>query len=142
MLICRALIKYGYSNFSLEILEYCAPEERFVRENHYIKNFAPEYNIVQESNTMPSRLKHIHSDTSKLKIGFSQPSRIMVSVTDILSNTETIFDSLGLAAKFLNVNSGQISLYFTRNQVKPFKKRYIIKIINKPLLGETKVIET
>ena len=25
MRICRALLKYGYSNFSLEILEYCDP---------------------------------------------------------------------------------------------------------------------
>jgi hypothetical protein len=26
MLINKALLKYGYSNFTLEILEYCEPE--------------------------------------------------------------------------------------------------------------------
>jgi len=59
MPICRALIKYGYSEFSLEILEYCAPEVRFEREYHYIKVLNPEYNIVRESNAMPSRIGHI-----------------------------------------------------------------------------------
>ena len=39
MLICRALVKYGYSKFNLEILEYCQPKERFARENHYIKEY-------------------------------------------------------------------------------------------------------
>lgn len=29
--ICRALLKYGYSNFSLEILEYCDPSEVLTR---------------------------------------------------------------------------------------------------------------
>ena len=30
--IYRALVKYGYSNFSLEILEYCDPSEAISRE--------------------------------------------------------------------------------------------------------------
>jgi len=98
--------------------------------------------MVQESNTMPSRIDYLHKYTTKLKIGFNQPNRIMVSVRDIIFNTETIFNYLGLAAKILGVNSGQISLYLSRNQVKPFKKRYIIKIENKPILRETKLIET
>ena len=36
MLICRALIKYDYSNFRLEILEYCTLEDIVARENYYI----------------------------------------------------------------------------------------------------------
>lgn len=42
MLINRALIKYGYSNFSLEILEYCKPEDRFERETYYLGLLDPE----------------------------------------------------------------------------------------------------
>ena len=64
MLICRALIKYGYSNFRLEILEYCAPEVLFARENYYIKTSKPEYNVLQESNTMPSRQGFVHKDST------------------------------------------------------------------------------
>lgn len=56
MTICRALIKYGYSSFRLEILEYCDPDKRFDRENFYINECKPEYNILKFAYTMPSSL--------------------------------------------------------------------------------------
>jgi group I intron endonuclease len=64
MRICRALLKYGYSNFCLEILEYCdqAPRRRIrrealalraaaellTREKYYFELFNPEYKICTE----------------------------------------------------------------------------------------------
>lgn len=56
MLICRSLVKYGYSNFSActEILEYCDSEIRFDRENYYLALCSPEYNILKKANSMPS----------------------------------------------------------------------------------------
>ena len=47
MIINKALLKYGYSNFSLEILEYCEPSKCRVleREQYYIDLLKPEYNI-------------------------------------------------------------------------------------------------
>ena len=47
MLICRALLKYGYSNFSLEILEYCKPDNVIEREQYYLDLLKPEYNILK-----------------------------------------------------------------------------------------------
>lgn len=53
MRICRALLKYGYSNFSLTILEYCEPKDCLVREKYYIDLIKPplgpcgEYNLSQ-----------------------------------------------------------------------------------------------
>ncbi len=46
MHICNSLLKYGYSNFSLEILEYCEPDVRFEKEKYYLKLLKPEYNII------------------------------------------------------------------------------------------------
>src|SRR5205085_3377846 len=43
--ICRALLKHDYSNFSLEILEYCEPDKCLIREKHYLDIYQPEYNI-------------------------------------------------------------------------------------------------
>jgi len=37
MYICRALLKHGYDNFSLEILEYCEPSKCLEREGFYQK---------------------------------------------------------------------------------------------------------
>ena len=45
--INRALLKHGYTNFSLEILEYCAKEETFSREQYYLNLLNPEYNIQE-----------------------------------------------------------------------------------------------
>jgi group I intron endonuclease len=42
-----ALLKYGYSNFRLEILEYCEKKETVSREQHYFDLFKPEYNILK-----------------------------------------------------------------------------------------------
>lgn len=39
--IHNALIKHGYSNFSLEILEYCKKEETILREQYYIDLLKP-----------------------------------------------------------------------------------------------------
>ena len=33
--IYRALLKNGYSNFSITILEYCEPSQCLIREKHY-----------------------------------------------------------------------------------------------------------
>jgi hypothetical protein len=129
MLICRSLIKYGYSNFSLEILEYCDPEVRFDRENYYITLGSPEYNIQKEANTMPSRLGSIRTEAAKLKTSLNNPNRIIVSVTDILTNKETIYDSITKAELDIGAARGQVSRYFSNNQEKPLKKRYILKKI-------------
>jgi group I intron endonuclease len=41
LLISRALSKYGYSNFKLEILEYCEPDKVFSREQYYLDLLNP-----------------------------------------------------------------------------------------------------
>jgi group I intron endonuclease len=58
MYICRALLKHGYFNFSLTILEYCEPEKCLEREGYYQKTFKPEYNIAKEPGAPMSGRKH------------------------------------------------------------------------------------
>ena len=47
MTISRALIKYGYSNFILEILEYCDVSALLEREQYYLDLLKPAYNIAK-----------------------------------------------------------------------------------------------
>jgi group I intron endonuclease len=47
--IHNALVKYGYSNFSLEILEYCNIKDTIIREQYYFNILKPEYNILQNA---------------------------------------------------------------------------------------------
>jgi len=46
IIIYRALLKYGYKNFSFDILEYCEPSQLIKREQYYIHHLKPEYNIL------------------------------------------------------------------------------------------------
>lgn len=45
IIISRALLKYGHSNFSSDILEYCESSILIEREQYYIDLLEPEYNI-------------------------------------------------------------------------------------------------
>ena len=43
--IYAALLEYDYSNFNLEILEYCDKNCKTDREQYYLDLLEPEYNI-------------------------------------------------------------------------------------------------
>jgi group I intron endonuclease len=45
--ICNALLKYGHSNFRLEILKYCSPKKCIKWEQLYLDLLKPEYNILK-----------------------------------------------------------------------------------------------
>jgi group I intron endonuclease len=64
-LISRALLKYGYSNFKLEVLEYCKPEQCIDREQYYLDTLPHEYNISSKAG---SRLGCKHSEAACKKI--------------------------------------------------------------------------
>lgn len=50
--IIQALLKYGYSNFSLEILEYCTKDNLIEREQYFLYLLKPEYNILEKAASM------------------------------------------------------------------------------------------
>ena len=47
MAINKAILKYGYGKFKLEILEYCDPQELLKIEQFYMEKLNPEYNILK-----------------------------------------------------------------------------------------------
>jgi len=49
-----ALLKYGYHNFSLTILEICDVDNLMSREKHFFEEYTPEYNILDTPGN-PSR---------------------------------------------------------------------------------------
>jgi group I intron endonuclease len=66
MPICISLLKYGYSKFSLTILEYCEPSKCLEREGYYFKLLQPEYNICLDPTAL--MFGRSHSDESRKKI--------------------------------------------------------------------------
>ena len=67
-MINRALIKYGYSCFTLEILEYCDVSDLNKREQYYMDNLNPKYNTLKIAGSSSG---HKLSEETKLKISKS-----------------------------------------------------------------------
>lgn len=68
MLIEKALLKHGYSNFkgrASEILEYCDKDEVLSREQYYLDLLKPEYNVLKKAG---SSLGFTHSEETKAKM--------------------------------------------------------------------------
>lgn len=149
--ICRALLKYGYSKFSLEILEYCSPEIVIEREQYYIDLYKPEYNILKVAGSSLGRktLEATKAKISAAKLGVKPSSEALiklrahlaelnlskalkVKVLDLVTNETIIYDTIPQAAAALSCSTGTISFYDKKlsldNNI-PFKKRYLIKII-------------
>lgn len=68
LVISRALMKYGYSNFSLEILEYCDIANLTEREQYYFDTLNPRYNTLKIAG---SSLGHKLTEETKEKISKS-----------------------------------------------------------------------
>lgn len=65
LIISRALIKYGYSNFFCTILEYCNNYDLLTREQYYFDKLKPQYNILKIAGSSKS---HKLSEETKAKI--------------------------------------------------------------------------
>jgi hypothetical protein len=63
--IDRALLKHGFSNFTLEILEYCDKNNVIEREQYYMDTLKPQYNIVEIAG---STLGYKHTPESLAKM--------------------------------------------------------------------------
>ena len=89
-------------------------------------------NIVS-SYMHPSMLYKLESAQNKIEgkgkprpEGAGKPSKA-IEVIDIKNNITTSYGSISEAAKALNINHSSIAMYFTNNQQKPYKGRYIFK---------------
>lgn len=152
LLICKALFKYGYSNFSLEILEYCEKENVLAREQYYLDLLQPEYNIQKIAGS-PKGYKHTDASREKMRgkrvyniehidklreraLLLNAARQIKVEVYDTETKVSTMYDSLREASKVLNCRESSINSYekakanrfIKTGEVFLYKKRYNITV--------------
>jgi len=92
-IIYNSLLKYGYNNFSIDILEYCEPNVLIKREQYYIDILKPEYNI---SKIAGSRLGTKQSKETKKLISSALKNR---KFSDISKEKMRIAVKLRIGAK-------------------------------------------
>lgn len=88
--IYSAILKHGYSNFQLEILEYSTKENTINREQYYIDLLKPQYNL---NSIARSRFGSIHSQEARVKMSISAQGR---------KHTEETKNLISLATKGIN----------------------------------------
>jgi hypothetical protein len=140
-----ALLKYGYSNFSLTILDICDKDSLMSREKHFFEVYSPEYNILKTPGSPSRGSGWTHSEatienmriaaTKKLKIpefltklSKGQPSGIEVEVTDLETNTTTSYHAIRAAARALNIDKRYIENYIYLKQDNPVLGKYTFRL--------------
>nr|YP_010727756.1 homing endonuclease [Leptographium wingfieldii]WDZ67393.1 homing endonuclease [Leptographium wingfieldii] len=159
MPICTALLKYGYKNFSLTILEFCDIENLMSKEKHFFDVYSPEYNILKTPGSPDRGSGWKHSEATieimriaaqkrieqpeylnKLSVG--QPNAVEIEVTDLKTNTSTKYHAIKAAARALNIDRRYIEHYIYLNQDKPVLDRYIFKLAEEETTLASKVQKT
>ena len=124
--ILRAIQTHGYSNFSIEILEYCDSTETIIREQYYIDSLSPEYNILKVAG---NSLGYKHTKEAKAKISQIHLGKIV--------STETLTKmSLALSGKN-NPMFGR-----THNEETLVLMSEAFSGMNNPMFGKTHSTET
>jgi group I intron endonuclease len=86
--ISRAIFKYGYSNFTLEILEYCERDKIVIlkKEQYYIDTLKPKYNILKLAGS-PLGYKHTKEALAKMRNRKLSKEHLAKVLTRILSSS-------------------------------------------------------
>jgi group I intron endonuclease len=154
MIIHNALLKYGYSAFTLEILEYCEITNLIAREQYYIELLKPEYNILGKAG---SNFGFKHSEITKLKLAKkskehldkikshlkelnSKPfspevreriSKGMANFNILTKGTKIVFTNLETqeTLKFVSMRGAALNMKISRNTIKKY-------ILNKKVFGK------
>jgi group I intron endonuclease len=147
--IYRALLKYNYNKFDIEILEYCEPTLLIEREQYYINLLKPRYNILNIANSRLG-IKHSpqtllkfkdrkHSPEALVNLQKAMKGKIPSSSTKInqllatghvtiiinkKNNTIKIYPSIKSAAR--GINAAHSSLIYCMNNNILFKNTYLI----------------
>jgi LAGLIDADG endonuclease/NUMOD3 motif/GIY-YIG catalytic domain len=156
--IFSALLKYGYSKFNFEILEYCDPKDLLlIREQYYLDLLKPEYNILKFAG---STLGKTHSEEVRANIsnafskaknpmfgkirpeGAGRPSQ-KIEVLDIKNNITTKYESISETISALKVGRTTLFRQLSSKNPKPYKNQYIFKrLFTKLALSQNDLAQT
>lgn len=143
-----ALLKYGYTNFSLTILEICDKDSLMSREKHFFEVYSPEYNILKTPGSPARGSGWTHSEATiesmriaasktfkspefLTKLSKGQSTGIEVEVTDLEAqapNNTTTYHAIRAAARALDIDKRYIEHYIYLKQDKPVLGRYTFKL--------------
>lgn len=126
--IYRALLKHGYSNFRLDILELCNKSNVIEREQFFLNNLELEYNILKVARSLTG---FKHSEESKEKIRKSKTGKpfpyskenlyankksICIFVTNLNTGEVLNFPSVRRAALYIGIHYSYLFKCLSKNK--------------------------
>ena len=141
-IIYNSLLKHGYNNFSLDILEYCEPSILIKREQYYLDILKPEYNILKiagssfgykhspetllkfkERRLSPEALINLKlakkgkAPTSPLRrINHLLATGHITTVVNKKDNSIKVYNSIRAVSRDIGINPGTIANYINTNK--------------------------
>ena len=139
--ILSSIQKYGYSSFSLDILEYCNSSELLNKEQYYIDLLKPNYNILK---TAGSSLGRVLSEETKEKIALSITGKVHSDlVKQKMSITRTGLLKTEETKKILSeLRKGQIGHFTGKQHSEESKEKMRAKLGSKLEVINTETNET
>lgn len=142
-LIYKALLKYDYVNFKLDIIEFCDSEFIIEREQYYLDNLELEYNILKVARSLlgfrhndltkkrmsASRFGKSHSEETKLKL-YANSQAFAVKVENIKNKSVINFPSIRRASIYTKVNHTYITRCLTNKGFYKGRGYYITRVVN------------
>jgi hypothetical protein len=136
ILLQRAINKYNLQDFIFIIFEYCEPDKLILREQFYIDELKPEYNILKVAGSSlgykhnyeilakmsEARKSKCHSAETKQKIGKS--SGIPIFVYDLKGSLDYSFPSASKAREFFKISQCVILNHAKNGTI--FKKQWLL----------------
>lgn len=102
--IHQALLKHGYENFHLEILEYCTSDELIKREQYFIDLLEPEYNILKIAYSLEG-FKHSKESIAIQKAKAILDRGVAVWVWNRETGEKLVFPTQYEAGEYLGISS-------------------------------------
>lgn len=139
--IYKGLLKYGYSSFKLDILEYYKPSVLIEREQYYLDLLKPTYNILKFAGSVAglkhteasieliraSNLGHNRTEQVKLKIPAGSAQAQSVFVTDNKTGETKEFTSVRKAAEYVGLHHSYVAKCLQKQNIYKGKEYTIVK---------------
>jgi hypothetical protein len=140
--IYRALLKYGYSKFKLDIIEYCDPAIIIEREQYYLNNLYLKYNTLKIARSLDGfkhsintiermrmvKLGRKRDEVTKLKLSANSQA-YPITVKNNKTGEIKLFTSIRKTAKFIGIHHSYIAKCLKINKIYKGKGYYITKTL-------------
>jgi NUMOD1 domain len=105
-------------------------DKKYIEHYIYLKQVKPVLGRYTFKLVNLNSVACAEKSTNLVKDASQQKTSMKVEVTNVETKEVTIYSSISAAARALSYRQPSISLYLKENRTKPFKGKYLFKLVN------------